>query len=311
MQNLSSVSPDLLRVFDRTASLGSMTKASHSLFITQPAVSRSISLLEERLGTALFLRTGKTLELTPEGRILFEATQKISTVLTDAQHRMDELRELKDGDIRIVLPYRLLHYFLLPHLKRFNQLYPHVRIHIEIENRKPVLHELVRSGRTDLILEAVHEVTAESEELEATALTRYRNCFAASRTVFGQLENRICTLSELNRFPLIVLRQGSDSRTFLEREFRKTGLSMNIGSECDTSAAVETLTSAGLGIGAFIRRADDPGISSDPDLFEVKLRPAFPAGHFVIYRNRSVPLSRAAQVFVSLIQAAEEKTSAV
>ncbi len=61
------VNLELYRVFYTVARCGSLTKAAEELFISQPAVSQAIKQLENQLGTALFNRTHKGMELTAQG----------------------------------------------------------------------------------------------------------------------------------------------------------------------------------------------------------------------------------------------------
>ena len=305
MKNLNSVNLELLRVFHAVARLRSMTLAAQALFVTQPAVSHAMRRLEEELGVELFRRTPKQLELTPEGGALLETTTALRALLQEGQRKLENLGSLEEGDVSIVLPFRLLDHFLLPYLKRFHGRWPKIRIHIQVENRREVLRELVRSGKVDFSLEAVHETRAIEGPLEIIPLALYRNYFAASREAFGKLEGKPLTLAELNRHPLIVLRKGADSRTYLEELFRAQGLTMNIGFECDTSALVDDLTRAGLGIGALIQRVGARTEAERSELFEVALRKELSPGHFVIIKRRNEELSQVAQRFTSMLSAGE------
>ena len=308
MKSLNSVNLELLRVFHAVAGLRSMTLAAKALFVTQPAVSHAMRQLEEDLGTDLFVRMPRRLELTPEGAALYETTTALHAVLQEGQRRLENLGEMEEGDVSIVLPFRLLDHFLLPYLKSFHRQWPKIRIHIQVENRRETLRELVREGKVDFSLEAVHDAEAIAEPLELIPLVLYRNYFAASRAAFGALEGKTLSLAELNRHPLIVLRKGSDSRAYLEEVFLSQGLEMNIGFECDTSALVDDLTRAGLGIGALIRRVGDEGEAERPELFEVTLRKELKTGHFVIIKRRNEDLSRAARRFTSMLSGSGSAT---
>ncbi len=301
MKPLDKVRLEFLRVFESVARHESMTAAARELCVTQPAVSRSVALLEEELGVRLFIRRGKTLLPTPEGRALFETTREVFETLGRGQEKLERMRALSEGDIRLALPFRLLNHFLLPHLRHFHSLYPKVRFHIQVENRRSELLGLLESGRVDFFLDTSHNEEAARPGVETVPLARYRNFFAASRAAYGDLEGRELDLAEVNRHPLIVLRSGADSRIFLERTFTQAGLELNIGSECDTSAVVEEFTKAGLGLGALIRKtgADAQGLGGD--LFEVRLRNPLAEGSFVLCRRTDSELPQAASFFVELV----------
>lgn len=60
-----------LRYFIAVAGEGSITKASETLFITQPSLSRQLTLLKEKLGVQLFVRENRTTELAEKGKLLY------------------------------------------------------------------------------------------------------------------------------------------------------------------------------------------------------------------------------------------------
>ena len=79
-KQLSDINLELFRVFYQVARTGSMTQAAKVLFITQPAISHAVSLMEERLGVKLFERSGRRLVLTAEGRLVHESASRASSV---------------------------------------------------------------------------------------------------------------------------------------------------------------------------------------------------------------------------------------
>ena len=302
MRNLSDIALDLLRVFNRVARFESMTVAARSLFVTQPAVSKAVGQLEERLGAKLFLRSGKRLSLTEQGLVLYETTQRMQQALQAGSEKLQRLGLHAEGCVRVAFPFLLLHFYLLPHLAAFRRQFSRYRIELKVENRRAVLREMLLAGKIDFFLDAVHGALEDEDELvELMPLAVYRNFFAASRKVFGRLEGRALSLEELNRHPLIVLREGSDSRRFLEERFAQAGLRMNIGFDCDTSAIVEDLTQAGLGLGAMVRSLSAPMHLRSPELFEVRLEKEFEPGHFVLFKRKGQPFTAAAQALVDTI----------
>ena len=76
---------------------------------------------------------------------------------------------------------------------------------------------------------------------------------------------------------------------------------MNIGFDCDTSAIVEDLTQAGLGLGAMVRSLSAPMHLRSPELFEVRLEKEFEPGHFVLFKRKGQPFTAAAQALVDTI----------
>ncbi len=91
-----------LRTFYHLAKYGQLTKASKKLRITQPALSRQLSLLEDSLGERLFFRTSEGLYMTQQGGILFRAASRILAEVTEMRHMLKKssnkgLRQLRIG----------------------------------------------------------------------------------------------------------------------------------------------------------------------------------------------------------------------
>ena len=83
------VNLDLYRVFYTVAKSGSLTKAAEELYISQPAVSRSIKQLETQLGVSLFTRTHRGMKLSPQGgELIFDEVERALTLLVDAENRI-------------------------------------------------------------------------------------------------------------------------------------------------------------------------------------------------------------------------------
>src|SRR5690348_8386581 len=89
------------RIFLQTAKAGNFTKAAEELFITQPSVSYAIKQLEDALGLKLFHRLSKGVVLTAEGEALFEYVQQSFLILNRGESKIQALKQLDDGELRI------------------------------------------------------------------------------------------------------------------------------------------------------------------------------------------------------------------
>lgn len=115
-----------LRSFEAVARLGSLTLAAAELHVTHSAVSQQIKLLESLLGVALFLRNGRTLQLSEEGRLYALQIRTGLGELINAT-RLVRARPREDELVLAVLPSFGLHW-LLPRLPRFQALHPEYRL---------------------------------------------------------------------------------------------------------------------------------------------------------------------------------------
>lgn len=298
-RKLEDLSLDLFRVFGRVAELGSMTRAARALFVTQPAVSHAVRQLEEGLGYPLFSRSGKELRLTPEGKKLLRAWREGLRAVRAAESEIDELHLMKGGVVTIGVPYFVLHNFLLPFLREFHAAHPGVRLRLRIENRMKELLAIAAEEQTDLVVLMMPEGYPVLPPLAAERVGSYRYCLMASRAQYGSLEGREVSVAEAAKLPILVLREGNNTRTYFNRVFAEAGTVLNPLFEGETMAVVEDLTEAGFGVGAMIESRED---LEKRGLFRLDV-PLPKAEEAVAAITRAgTPGSKPAEVFLSLLR---------
>ena len=111
-QNLSSY-----RIFYTVANAGNISKAAKELYISQPAISKSIQKLEESLECKLFSRSSRGVALTDEGALLYSHVKEAFETLTQGEEQLKRSIELGVGHIRIGVSSTLCKFMLLPYLK--------------------------------------------------------------------------------------------------------------------------------------------------------------------------------------------------
>lgn len=124
-----------IELFCLAAEEGSFTAAALVAGVTPAAVSRSISRLEERLGTRLFQRTTRSIRLTESGRGYFEQCRQALTQLIEAERDMMGRQQEPTGQLRISIPTTYGHHRILPVLARFRERCPGVKVDIHLSNR--------------------------------------------------------------------------------------------------------------------------------------------------------------------------------
>ena len=130
-QNLSQY-----KIFYEVAKAGNISKAAKELYISQPAISKAISKLEDSLGLSLFTRSSRGVQLTSEGEILFEHTREAFDALDRGEQEFDI------GHLQIGVSNTLCKYILLPYLKTFIDQYPHMKVTIESQATAQTLGRL-------------------------------------------------------------------------------------------------------------------------------------------------------------------------
>ena len=136
-QNLSQY-----KIFYEVAKAGNISKAAKELYISQPAISKAISKLEDSLGLSLFTRSSRGVQLTSEGEIFFEHTREAFDALDRGEQELKRIQEFDIGHLRIGVSNTLCKYILLPYLKTFIDQYPHMKVTIESQATAQTLARL-------------------------------------------------------------------------------------------------------------------------------------------------------------------------
>lgn len=125
---------DKLRIFYNVAESGSFTRAATRLNITQSAISRQISTLENRLGIPLFHRHARGLLLTEPGEILFRATRDVFSDLAMTQARLSEGLKLTERTMKVAATVGFGVSWLAPRLQKFLELHPEIRLTLKVSD---------------------------------------------------------------------------------------------------------------------------------------------------------------------------------
>jgi DNA-binding transcriptional LysR family regulator len=125
---------DKLRVFHAVAKAGSFTHAGEQLDLSQSAVSRQISTLEDDLRVPLFTRHARGLILTEQGELLFRTTQTIFEQLSGVEEALLDSREVPRGDLRVTATTGIGVYWLAPRLHKFITRHPDVNVRLIIDD---------------------------------------------------------------------------------------------------------------------------------------------------------------------------------
>ena len=125
---------DKLRVFHAVAEAGSFTHAGEELGLSQSAVSRQISTLEQDLSVPLFHRHARGLILTEQGEILYRTAHDVFDKLATAQTMLMDTKQKPSGDLRVTTTVGFGSMWLTPNLPEFHHLYPDINIQVLLDD---------------------------------------------------------------------------------------------------------------------------------------------------------------------------------
>ncbi len=127
---------DKLKVFHAAAEAGSFTHAGEQLGLSQSAVSRQVSALEQELSVALFHRHARGLILTEQGELLYRTAHDVFMKLEAARTKLTDSRERPNGDLKVTTTPGLGVNWLIPRLGEFMELYPEIRINLVVTDEE-------------------------------------------------------------------------------------------------------------------------------------------------------------------------------
>ncbi len=174
------------KIFFTVAKTGNISKAAESLYISQPAVSKSITKLEQSLGHTLFKRSKKGVRLTEEGETLYQHLSMAFESIETAEKTLKRIGQFGMGHLRIGVSTSLCKYILLPYLQDFIEEHPHVKISIECNPTYETV-QLLKQGKIDIGL--ICE-TALDKHFQFMPLRTIQDTFVTTKTYLDNLTLR-------------------------------------------------------------------------------------------------------------------------
>lgn len=132
-----------LKVFCDLAETESFTKAAQINHVTQSAVSQQISSLERQFKSLLIERSKKKFRLTREGQVLYEYSKQIIQTYDSLHSRLQEIKDIISGTIRVATIYSIGLHDLPPYMKKFLKTYPTVHVHVEYRRANQVYEDVL------------------------------------------------------------------------------------------------------------------------------------------------------------------------
>lgn len=244
-QNLSQY-----KIFYEVAKAGNISRAAKELYISQPAISKSISKLEDSLGLSLFTRSSRGVQLTCEGEILFEHVREAFETLSRGEQELKRIQEFDIGHLRIGVSNTLCKYILLPYLKTFVDQYPHMRVTIESQATAQTLARLEQQ-KIDLGLVAEPSV---KKDLSFIPVMDIQDIFVATPSYLENLylrEGRGTPLFETGN--IMLLDTSNMTRRYVDEYMSQNNIYPRQILEVTTMDLLIEFAKIGLGIGCVIK----------------------------------------------------------
>mgnify|MGYP000402753566 FL=1 len=285
-----------LTAFEAVARLGSFSGAANELFVTQPAVSKKIRLLQEQVGLALLEQVGKRIYLTDAGRLLLNLCRDWLDTWARFEQSIADLQGLKQGRLRIAV-VTTSKYFMPRVLGPFCERYPGIDVAMEVINRDRLLERLARND-DDLYIMGVppDDLDIDSEPLIGNPLV------VISPASHPLATRRRVRFSELADQVFLMREQGSGTRITIERLFAEKQTPLKVKMELGSNEAIKQAVAGGLGLAIMSRHALNP-MTHGGRIVELNVQ-GFPIKRFwYVVTPRGKQLSVVAQTFLEFLRA--------
>ncbi|MCJ7840473.1 LysR family transcriptional regulator [Lederbergia sp. NSJ-179] len=226
-----------LRYFKVIAELENMTRASEALHVAQPALSKTVRILEEELQVKLFNRKGKNIILNENGRILLKYTYQILNSLKDAKLEIAENNKIQENTVSIAM--HAASRLIPPILLDFKKQYPNINFNIEQHRNKKYAEknaDFIIYSTKDKVIDRNVVTLLEEEILIAVPID---HPLAKKEQVY---------LEELASESFISLQQGKGLSDITNYYCRLAGFEPKIVLDSDDPATIRGLIAVGLGI---------------------------------------------------------------
>lgn len=296
----NNISTELYRAFYRVGLYLSFSKAAKVAGVSQSAISQSVKQLEKELDMQLFVRTTKSVDFTPEGKVLFDTVAQAFSILDDGviqlKHRVNHDRL----GLKLSASDTLCRHYLLPFLQIWQQRFPHIGL--QIYNRpSPKCVESVRKGKSHIAVVNIYDELLDDCQMETIELMTLHDVFVGGAKY---KKKRKFTIEELMKESMLLLETGSASRIFFDNLLE--GYHKVPDFELGSLDVLIDLLRINMGVSLvpreFIQKDLDNG-----SLVEIKTDLEVPVRHIGVVRSRLEPLPESASEFTKLILAGNKK----
>lgn len=249
-----------LMYFERVAELGSFTKASDTLGVAQPALSRQVRALEVELHQTLLTRNGRGAVLTEAGEVLLEHARGILYQVERAKQAVSDMRGNLSGRVVLGMPPSVARSLAIPLLRAFKAELPHAQLRITEGLTRGMQAQLL-DGVVDVAL-LYNATPAQAPGIDAALLCHEALVLVQANTTTGAASKAdrpgrgaSIDLRDIANVPLLIPSRPNALRMQLEAELMKLGLAPRIALEVDGVSAILDLVADGTGAAVLARHA--------------------------------------------------------
>ena len=293
------VNLELYKVFYTVAKCGSLTKAAEELYISQPAVSQAIKQLEHQLGTSLFNRMHKGMELSVQGgELVYPDVERALQLLDGVEDRLSELKNSATGTLRIGASETIFQYCLAEKIVEYHEMYPQVKFEL-LTDTTPATIEKLKNDRCDVGF--LNLPLEEDDGIHLADTVMLLNDIFIAGEAYSDLKGKKLSIWELQQFPLVLMQEQMVSRDSFDRFCQSLGIRLLPTIEVDSWGFMKRLVMDGMGIGC-IPREYTMNKLQDGSVFELDVSPVLPSRSVGMALPKNSSMSYALRSFINLVR---------
>ena len=300
-----AVNYEYYKVFYRVAEFGNITTAAREMFLAQSTVSRTIQNLENELGCMLLERTTHGVSLTDEGSILFHHLKQAVEHITAAEERLDNIRKLNEGLLRIGASELTLEHYLMPYLERLKREHPKICIRVSYSNPMKAVSDL-NSRLLDVAVLAGPFI--ENASITHVPLSGGEVDYVlVAGNAFSELRSKNIDLRDLKDYPFISMEKGMGVRIYADSIAAQNGFELRPESEVGSMPLFISLVQINLGLG-FIPAPHSKIPLAENSVFKVDLCQELPKVNISMLTCKDTPRNRVLDRFIDLLMETKPET---
>ena len=246
---------NLYHIFVTVARCRNISGAARALYISQPAISKAISRLEQNLNTTLFLRSSRGVKLTEAGELLYRQVESAFYAISQGEQQLKKMQELGMGHLSIGASSTLCKYVLLPYLRTFTEENPHIQISISCQSTWQTVQEL-ENGSVDIGLIGEND---RMDKLSFFPVQEIEDIFVCTGSYLANLKERAGLSASasvrdiLAASTLMLLDKGNITRQYMDKYLALEGIETAQTLEVTSMDLLIDFARIGLGIACVIR----------------------------------------------------------
>ena len=281
-----------IRAFCSTARLGSMSEAAEALFLSQPSISLQIQALEEDLGTQLFERRGRNIQMTREGELLFELARPLAEgmdTLVDRFHQRIE-KEVSSGEINIAAGESTILYILPDLVETFQRAHPGIHVHLHNVTGRDGM-AMLREDKVDFAVGSMLDVPSDIS---------YRPVYTFAPMLITPQDHPLASrdslqLQDLSPYGLILPPRRLTTWRMVDEVFQKHGVPYQVALEVGGWEVIKRYVALGFGISIVTAIC----LQDSDDLAARDMSQFFPRRSYGVVKRRGKWLTPQAQAFLA------------